>query len=72
MKEQTLVEMRNKIDTLGQVVQKIYQEMQNLSDLSIGTHELVKRFDGYDAALDQLKDEMAKAEAEKPEDGLIE
>lgn len=72
MKEQTLVEMRNKIDTLGQVVQKIYQEMQNLSDLSIGTHELVKRFDGYDAALDQLKDEMAKAEAEKPEEGLIE
>ena len=72
MKEQTLVEMRNKIDTLGQVVQKIYQEMQNLSDLSIGTHELVKRMECYDAALEKLKDEMAKAEAEKPEDGLIE
>ena len=70
MKEQTLVEMRNKIDTLGQVVQKIYMEMQNLSDLSIGTHELVKRFDGYDAAIEKLKEEMAKAE--EPKDGLIE
>ena len=70
MKEQTLVEMRNKIDTLGQVVQKIYMEMQNLLDLSIGTHELVKRFDGYDAAIEKLKEEMAKAE--EPKDGLIE
>ncbi len=70
MKEQTLVEMRNKIDTLGQVVQKIYMEMQNLSDLSIGTHELVKRFDGYDAAIEKLKDEVAKTE--EPKDGLIE
>lgn len=70
MKEQTLVEMRNKIDTLGQVVQKIYMEMQNLSDLSIGTHELVKRFDGYDAAIEKLKEEVAKAE--EPKDGLIE
>jgi hypothetical protein len=70
MKEQTLVEMRNKIDTLGQVVQKMYMEMQNLSDLSIGTHELVKRFDGYDAAIEKLKDEVAKTE--EPKDGLIE
>jgi hypothetical protein len=70
MKEQTLVEMRNKIDTLGQVVQKMYMEMQNLSDLSIGTHELVKRFDGYDTAIEKLKEEMAKAE--EPKDGLIE
>ena len=62
--------MRNKIDTLGQVVQKIYMEMQNLSDLSIGTHELVKRFDGYDAAIEKLKDEVAKTE--EPKDGLIE
>ena len=70
MKEHTLVEMKNKIETLGQVIQKLHAEMRGLLDLSIGTHELVKRFDGYDAAIEKLKDEVAKTE--EPKDGLIE
>ena len=53
--------MKNKIETLGQVIQKLHAEMRGLLDLSIGTHELVKRFDGYDTAIEKLKEEMAKA-----------
>lgn len=70
MKEQTLIQMKSQLETLGSIIQRMHQELSNLSDLSIGTHELVKRFDGYDAAIEKLKDEVAKTE--EPKDGLIE
>lgn len=57
MKEQTLLEMKNKVETLGRLSKQIIHELNNLKDLSIGTLELVKKFSEYDAALESLKEE---------------
>ena len=37
MKESRLIEMSNKIDTLGSAMNRVVQELTNLKDLSIGT-----------------------------------
>lgn len=57
MKEQTLIEMKNKIETLGELYQEMTYEFNRLKDLSIGTLELVKKFSEYDKALEDLKEE---------------
>lgn len=55
MKEAKLIEMRNRIDILGKNIQIMISEMQNLKDLSIGTLETLKRMDGYEKALEEMK-----------------
>jgi len=55
MKESRLIEMSNKIDTLGSAMNRVVQELTNLKDLSIGTMELIKEFPDYQLALDKLK-----------------
>ena len=58
MKESTLIELKNKVDTLGAVLQRVTTELTHLKDLSIGTLELVKQLDGYEEALSKLKDNI--------------
>ena len=42
MKESKLIEMQNKVETLGQVAQKLMMEVQQLTQLSVGTLETIK------------------------------
>jgi pyruvate/2-oxoacid:ferredoxin oxidoreductase beta subunit len=65
MKEQTLLEMKNKVETLGSVLTRMMQEMEHLRDLSIGTMELVKKFPDYDEAIEKLKQEAIEKQKEK-------
>jgi hypothetical protein len=65
MKENKLIEMSNKIDTLGSAMNRVVQELTNLKDLSIGTMELIKEFPDYQIALDKLKESLTKKEEEK-------
>ena len=65
MKESRLIEMSNKIDTLGSDMNRVVQELTNLKDLSIGTMELIKEFPDYQLALDKLKESLTKKEEEK-------
>ena len=60
MKESSLIEMRNKVETLGSIVQNIINEMGNLKDLSVGTLETLKRMEGYDDAINKLKEEYVR------------
>ena len=69
MKESTLLEIKNKVETLGQVHNIIVQELNMIKDLAVGTSELVKKFDGYEDALNTLKEEFEAAQA-KEEDKL--
>ena len=71
MKESTLVEMRNRIDTLGQVLQGVTHELTNLRDLAIGTMELVKQLDGYEDALKKLQDKIQEESKEEEKDESI-
>jgi len=69
MKESTLLEMQNKIKSLTNVVQHMFNENTQLRDLSVGTLEIVKLMPGYDEALENLKNSVTKKEDEK--DGVV-
>ena len=70
MKESTLIEMQNKIKALTNVVQHLINENTQLRDLSVGTLETLKLMDGYDQAIEKLKESLTKEEGKK--DGVIE
>jgi len=69
MKESKLIEMYNKIESIGQALNRIIHELANLKDLSIGTMELVKCFPQYEKALEKLKKDLTeKKEKESNEE----
>jgi hypothetical protein len=63
MKEQTLIEMKNKVETLGSLVQQIINELGNLKNLSVGTLETLKKIPGYEEAISKLVEEQKEKEA---------
>ena len=60
MKEETLIQIKNKVDRLEQTMQQVIQELYNLKNLSVGTLETIKRMPDYDEALDTLKKDSEK------------
>jgi hypothetical protein len=68
MKEQSLVEMKNKVEALVRVLQDVMNEQKHLTVLAAGTLETVKLLPGYDDAIKSMT-EKAKQELEenKPE-----
>ena len=58
MKESKLIEMQNKVETLGKVAQKLMMEMQQITQLSVGTLETIKNMKGYEQAIEKLKEKM--------------
>ena len=57
MKEQTLVQMQKKLQNLEGLVKVLLGQMQGVKDISIGTLETLKRMDGYEEALNKLKED---------------
>lgn len=57
MKEQTLVQMQKKLQSLEGLVKALLGQMQGVKDISIGTLETLKRMDGYEEALSKLKED---------------
>jgi hypothetical protein len=66
MKEQSLIEMKNKLDAVINVIQRIIDDQQHLTTLSAGTLEAVKLMPGYDDAIKALT-ERAKENLETRE-----
>lgn len=54
MKEQTLIEMKNKLDAIVRVLQTVMDEQQHLTSLSVGTLQAIKLMPGYEEAIKQL------------------
>jgi hypothetical protein len=71
MKEQTLVEIKNKVEAIIRVLQNLINEQQHLTTLAAGTLEAVKLMPGYNEAIQTLTDRTKEnLEAkEKPDDG---
>ena len=69
MKESKLIEMWNRIETMGSLVQQMSQEMANLRDLSIGTMSLLKKFPDYKKAIEELAKDLKE---KKDEDTAVE
>jgi hypothetical protein len=66
MKEQTLVEMKNKLDAVIRVLQQIMNEQQHLTTLAAGTLETVKLMPGYEEAIKSLTDKAKEKLDEEP------
>ena len=62
MKENILIEMRNKIDALTRVMQQVIYNVNETKDLSRGTLEVLKKVPGYKKAVDELKTEIEKVQ----------
>ena len=60
MKEQTLIEMKNKIESLGSAVQFLMRELPQIKQLAIGTLETIKHMDDYEDAIKCLKDNIVE------------
>jgi len=60
MKENTLIEMKNKIDALTRVMQQVIYDINETKDLSRGTLEVIKKIPGYKKAVDDLREEVEK------------
>jgi len=68
MKESTLLEMKNKIESLTRLVQLLMNENTHLREISVGTLETIKHMPGYEDALGKLKEQIKENEA----NGVIE
>ena len=64
MKEQTLLEMKNKIETLGMINQKLISELNQTATIALGTLETLKHMPGYDEAISKLKEQAAEEQVE--------
>ena len=64
MKEQALLEMKNKIETLGMINQKVILELNTLTTIALGTLETVKNMPGYDKAIEILKEQAVEKKVE--------
>ena len=58
MKEQTLLEIKNKVEALGRIAQQLINEVTHLRELGVGTLETLKLMPGYEKALEDLKQNM--------------
>ena len=67
MKESKLIEMQNKVETLGKIIQKLIHDNQQLTNLAVGTLETVKLLPGYDKAIKKLQEEITKKPSEAEE-----
>ena len=65
MKENTLIEMKNKVDAMARVMQQLITEIQFTREVAVGSLETIKKMPGYDEALEQLKSEVTEKPSEK-------
>ena len=69
MKEQSLIEMKNKVEALIRVLQQVMNEQQHLTTLAAGTLETLKLMPGYDDAIktmtEKAKDEIHARKVEE-------
>lgn len=68
MKESTLIEMQNKVESLTRVMQHVLTENNRLTEMSVGTLELIKMMPDYDKALEDLKEKNLEQIKKEKED----
>ena len=64
MKEMELIKMKNKIETLGLINQKLISELNQTATIALGVLETIKQMPGYDKAIERVKEQAAKQASE--------
>lgn len=57
--------LEKKVEALIRVVQKLLEDNTHIKDLSVGTLEVVKLMDGYEKAIEKLKDSISNEEVKE-------
>ncbi|MDA7994526.1 MAG: hypothetical protein MPJ25_15970 [Pirellulales bacterium] len=73
MKEARLIEMRNKVETLGRLVQGLLQEVNFLKTMVMGDHRVLKEMKEFPAIIEKFKKDEEKGksgEASKSLEGI--
>ena len=65
MKDSTVLEMKNKIKSMTNIIQYLMNEVTHLRELSVGTLETIKLMPDYQDAIDALKKQMEDNVKEK-------
>tara|TARA_R110002012_G_scaffold277578_1_gene464830 strand:- start:205 stop:417 length:213 start_codon:yes stop_codon:yes gene_type:complete len=60
MKEQKLIQMKNRIDKLEETMELVIKEINNLRQFSISVLEVSKRMPSYSKAVKKLRADMDK------------
>jgi|TARA_R110000822_G_scaffold93177_1_gene214611 hypothetical protein len=68
MKESTLVEMQKKIESITRLMQHVFSEQQRLTEMTVGTLELLKLMPDYEKALENLKEKNLEEIKKNKED----
>lgn len=58
MKEQNLIEMSNKIDTAGKVLNQMIGELKMMDERLHGLTLFIQKLPNYEEILEQLKEEL--------------
>ena len=64
MKEMELIKMKNKIETLGLINQKLISELNQTATIALGVLETIKQMPGYNEAIERVKEQAAKQASE--------
>ena len=67
MKESELIKMRNKIETLGRINQKLISELNQTATIALGVLETIKNMPGYDKAIEKIKEQAAEQSSKAEE-----
>jgi len=59
-----LIKMKNKIETLGLINQKLISELNQTATIALGVLETIKQMPGYDEAIERVKEQAAKQASE--------
>ena len=62
MKESSLLQMKNKIDTLGSVIERLIQETEMLKTLVMGDHAVIKELKEFPDIIEKMKQDNGKEE----------
>lgn len=71
MKENELVMMRNKIESLTRIVDYMLSEIDNTKTMAVGVYQLVKEMPGYDHAVSLISEKAKEEVKEKEEEQQI-
>lgn len=67
MKENELIIMKNKIESLTRVVDFMLTELDNTKTMAVGVYQLIKEMPGYDHAINLISEKAKEELKEKKE-----
>ena len=69
MKESTLLEMKNRVEILGNAVNRLLQEQEMLKTLVMGDHQVIKQLKEFPDIIKKMQEDEQEKDAERATPG---